>query len=68
MTAQTAIHATDATMLGAVPEQLEILARRLDTGWQLIERRSELGEPVEELERHWLRLLSAYESMCSASD
>jgi hypothetical protein len=62
------MQAPDAAVLGTVPEQLEILARRLDTGWLLIERRFELGEPVEELERHWLRLLVEYESLCSASD
>jgi len=68
MTAETTTPTPGAAMLGALPEQTEILARRLANGWQLIERAAELGEPIEELERHWLHLLHAYETLCSAAE
>lgn len=52
---------------GSYREQIDVLFRRLETGWQLIDQRTQAGESVEELERHWLRLLGEYEQLCAVA-
>jgi hypothetical protein len=48
---------------GGYQGQIEVLARRLENGWQLIDLRTSAGEDVEELELLWLRLLGEYEQL-----
>ena len=52
-----------ATFVSSIDE----LESRLERGWILIEARLARDEPVEDLERHWLRLLSKYERLLSHS-
>jgi septation ring formation regulator EzrA len=43
---------------------LEMLERRLEDGYQLIEKRLRAGEDVSTLETFWISWLHEYESRC----
>jgi hypothetical protein len=40
------------------------LARRLDTGYEYIDRMVAAGEDVTKLEEFWIQLLRQYEAVC----
>jgi hypothetical protein len=45
-------------------DQQDELARRLETGYDYIERMIAAGEDVTKLEEFWIQLLRQYEAVC----
>jgi hypothetical protein len=43
------------------------LQQRLEAGWEIIAEREAAGQPVDDLNEHWLLLLEAYEQACDLS-
>ena len=54
----------DTPATGVVGDQQDELARRLETGYDYIERMISAGEDVTNLEEFWIRLLRQYEAVC----
>ena len=63
MTAQTIATGVDGAVGAGLEGQIEMLARRLEKGWRVIEQRADAGEPITDLENYWLSLLADYEAL-----
>jgi hypothetical protein len=56
--------AEDSSTNSAAGERDNELARRLETGYDYIERMKAAGEDVTKLEDFWIQLLRQYEAVC----
>lgn len=54
----------DSPTLPVAGDQQEELARRLEAGYDYIERMIESGHDVTRLEDFWIQLLRQYEAVC----
>jgi hypothetical protein len=66
-TSQLAVGENVSTMVSSYQEQIEVLERRLEHGLRVIEQAHLAGDDVQDLEHHWMRLLSEYEQLYDLS-
>lgn len=65
MTRHTSFREVEDTPTSPVAgDQHDELARRLETGYDYIERMIAAGEDVTKLEDFWIQLLRQYEAVC----
>ncbi len=53
-----------ATRVARIEDRRDVLARRLEDGWQRIDAAALAGEDVERWEAFWIDLLREYETLC----
>jgi hypothetical protein len=59
-----AVRSPHETGIDALARQRDLLAQRLETGFQRIERAEREGRDVSEWEQLWISLLHEYEAVC----